>query len=420
MLIPHCPALRSARACCGLVVVLSGRALANPEFIPLGDIPGGIFWSHAHAVSADGTAVVGFSHGGAPGQVYLGPFLWKEETGMVPLGTLDTTPPLSGGNAYAVANGGAAVTGLTPTNGANQAYIWTPEGGMVSLGGFDGPESFSNSYDITPDGLVIVGTSNGISVGVSAYRWTASGGFEVIPAFQATAVSADGSVVVGYTANPFAAFRWEEGQAFVQPLGSLPGGVESTPHDISPDGSVVVGVADTLPSFTDGGTIDQAFVWRASTGMQPLEMPIGAASSRANGVSASGVVVGSAFFADGQHAVVWKNGGAGRRLDEVLASDYGLDIGAWVLVEAADVSDDGSVIVGLGTNPQGSPEGFVVRLPVCAGDFDGDGIVGSTDLNRVLVSFGAGSGGDLDGDGDTDSADLNLVLRAFGCGELAN
>ena len=86
MLIPHCPALRSARACCAFIVVLSGRVLANPEFIPLGDIPGGIFWSHAHVVSADGTAVVGFSHGGAPGQEILGPFLWMEGTGMVPLG----------------------------------------------------------------------------------------------------------------------------------------------------------------------------------------------------------------------------------------------------------------------------------------------------------------------------------------------
>ncbi len=50
------------------------------------------------------------------------------------------------------------------------------------------------------------------------------------------------------------------------------------------------------------------------------------------------------------------------------------------------------------------------------GDIDGDGSVGSADLNAVLGSFGVcpGCPADLDGDGVVGSSDLNIVLGAFG------
>lgn len=53
--------------------------------------------------------------------------------------------------------------------------------------------------------------------------------------------------------------------------------------------------------------------------------------------------------------------------------------------------------------------------PPCVGDLDGDGSVGSTDLNLVLAGFGTSQGsGDVDGSGSVDSVDLNLLLAAFG------
>ncbi len=52
----------------------------------------------------------------------------------------------------------------------------------------------------------------------------------------------------------------------------------------------------------------------------------------------------------------------------------------------------------------------------CDADLNRDGEVNSSDLNAVLLAFGATPDGDIDGDDDTDSADLNLLLAAFGTG----
>ncbi len=55
--------------------------------------------------------------------------------------------------------------------------------------------------------------------------------------------------------------------------------------------------------------------------------------------------------------------------------------------------------------------------PACPEDLNGDGSIGSQDLNILLGNFGCiggGCAGDIDGDGDADSSDLNLLLAAFG------
>lgn len=58
----------------------------------------------------------------------------------------------------------------------------------------------------------------------------------------------------------------------------------------------------------------------------------------------------------------------------------------------------------------------------CPGDFDGDHIAGTSDLNTVLFNFGStvppGTNGDMDGDGDVEINDLNLFLFVYGstCG----
>jgi len=50
----------------------------------------------------------------------------------------------------------------------------------------------------------------------------------------------------------------------------------------------------------------------------------------------------------------------------------------------------------------------------CAGDLDGDGVVGVDDVLAVIAAFGSGDGGDTDGDGDTDVDDILTVVAAFG------
>ncbi len=55
--------------------------------------------------------------------------------------------------------------------------------------------------------------------------------------------------------------------------------------------------------------------------------------------------------------------------------------------------------------------------PILAGDADGDGVVGFTDLNLVLSDYGVSGRwlrGDVNRDGVVDFLDLNIVLSAYG------
>jgi len=69
--------LRLLSAVCTAIFIYSNAAMAV-SFMPLGDLPGGEFYSEAHAVSADGSVVVGYS-GSALGSEA---FRWTREDGM--------------------------------------------------------------------------------------------------------------------------------------------------------------------------------------------------------------------------------------------------------------------------------------------------------------------------------------------------
>ena len=52
-----------------------------------------------------------------------------------------------------------------------------------------------------------------------------------------------------------------------------------------------------------------------------------------------------------------------RRLADVLADDYGLDLTGWTLREARGMTPDATVLVGWGTNPRGWEEGWIAVIP---------------------------------------------------------
>src|SRR5262249_7214899 len=144
----------------------------------------------------------------------------------------------------------------------------------------------------------------------AAFRWTAAAGMEYAGGFAATAISADGAVVVGYDGyssgwGPGAswAFRW-------------------TPEM----GSVVIG---PVCYFRTGAT----------------------------GVSANGsAIIGSASDIG---SWLWDTAHDRRDLAEVLV---GLGVGGtedWTLGEAAGISADGRTIIGTGINPVGRVEAWI-------------------------------------------------------------
>ena len=172
------------------------------------------------------------------------------------------------------------------------------------------------------------------------------------------------------------AFRWDPGtdgiahtgDDVMYGLGDLPGGgFASEARAISADGEVIVGVGRTSQG-------DEAFRWedtgtcdRNNAGPDPCMVGLGDLgggdfSSRATATSADGsVIVGYGTSSSGFEAFVWDTANGMRRLADAL-EDQGFDTGDWKLSKAHDVSDDGTVIVGEGLNPEGEPEGWVVEL----------------------------------------------------------
>ena len=181
------------------------------------------------------------------------------------------------------------------------------------------PLGFQSSTltDVSDDGLVHSGSLNG-----DAVLWSEAGGIVPLGTLGevfavANALSADGRVAVGTASYPQAverAFRWDATTG-IQDLGELPGGGNVLAHEVSADGSVIVGES--------GG---RAFRWTIAGGMQSL------GDGRAEGVSADGqVIVGTLFTPAGNEAFRWTSTGG----MQVLGSGT-----------ARAANADGSVVVG--------------------------------------------------------------------------
>lgn len=288
------------------------RWTAADGMTTLGQLPNGALdWYYAYATSADGAVVVGFSHG--PSNPYRA-FRWTAADGMVDL-------DVSGGMARAVSANGSVVV-VSPSGPSGPSYRWTADDGAVGIGLLPGG-SYSLGQGISADGTVIVG-SGSRGNDTEAFRWTAEGGMVGLGDLpggtfdsRASGVSADGTVVVGSGsgANGYEAVRWTASDGMV----GL-GGVSSEQRfsyaaDASADGSVIVGVG------TARGEGETAFRWTTEQGLQ--------------------------------------------RIDDLLAS-AGVDLTGWRLRGAFGVSDDGTVIVGYGVDPQRITRPWRAVIPVGA------------------------------------------------------
>jgi len=309
----------------GLLTLYGSAQAATASFEPLGRLPCPVPWfifpTGVHGVSADGSVAVGFSCEKA--------FRWTAETGMQPLTDGDS-------DARAVSADGTVVVG---TRDYDIAFRWTPTGGMRSL-----PDTVV-ATDVSADGSVVVGRTENAR-GAVPFRWTASGGTRRLGFLpgggwdtKATAVSADGSTVVGYgysdAARRSLGFRWttEEG---MQPLGET----TSFPYDVSYNGSVIVGQSEG------------AFLWTEETGMVSL----GPGYARA--VSADGRVI----VVNNGGPFLWTAETGVRSLKDILQDDCGLDLTGWTLSFAVAISADGLTIVGSGINPDGEQEPWLATI----------------------------------------------------------
>jgi probable HAF family extracellular repeat protein len=302
----------------GRVVVGSSRSLDGGEafhwvdgvMTGLGDLDGGKFGSRANAVSADGTVVVGVS---ASVNGDFEAFRWADGV-MTGLGDLPLGPFES--DARGISANGRVIAGTCAGASSSLGCYWS-DGVLNSINQLLGKTGGSGALAISADGLVIVGGSGTgpgaeaflAELGATAGLGALDGGFPS----KARAVSADGSVVVGSSASSTAtseAFRWQNG--VMVGLGDLAGGdFASSALAVSADGSVIAGVSKTALG-------DEAFYWRADTGMQ--------------------------------------------RLKDIL-DNASVDTEGWILSGAQGISADGLTIVGAGIDPLGREQGWIAFVP---------------------------------------------------------
>ena len=273
------------------------------------------------AISGDGRTVVGChvdASGNENAAKWLGGMSWLDlgsEAGAVPCGT-----SLSG--AYGLNGDGSLAVGLlwrAQVCHANAGTWDLVNGGPATVLPtlLDGPATRANA--VSADGSVIVGWQDQTSGERSAAKW-----IDRVPELiltddgalngEAQGISGDGRFIVGGGyALGHSAWIWRDGEG-VSPLGGGKRGLRKRTYvalDVSDDGSMVVG-------FIHGGRFkERAFVWRDSKG-----------------------VLLASFIAN-QGAIVPEG---------------------WTLSVASIISPDGKTIYGWGVNPSGTIEMFKVTL----------------------------------------------------------
>ena len=334
------------------ILIFSSNAMAA-QFHELGFTPGRTNSSTATDVSDDGSVVVGYSRGSGISDSEA--FRWTLSGGMAGLGDL------SGGVFYSQANGvsadGSIVVGQAMSASGGQGFRWTSIGGMAALGTMPGG-TYSIANGISANGSLVVGVGDSTS-GYQAFRWTTTGGAVGLGVLSggtsstAQGASSDGLVIVGQA--DIQAFRWTSGGGMVG-LGYLSGGSESTAFSTSADGSVAVGYSNTTTGY-------EAIRWTSTGGMVGLGLLPGGTTSFATSVSADGsVVVGSADATSGSTCFLWNSTSGMRELKSALLSDYGLDLSGWTIYSANAVSANGRAICGNGISPSGVSQAWMVLL----------------------------------------------------------
>jgi probable HAF family extracellular repeat protein len=299
------------------------------------------------AVTPDGSRAVGFAE---TLSFQAEACLWTRGVGTVGLGDLDNSNPHDS-RAYAISDDGSIIAGQGSNRvaGRTRAFRWTALTGMVELPLVPGrtQDSSSFSYGMTPDGGTIVGECGVlVSADTTEFRWTAEGGAVGLVLIGGWGISGDGAYMSG-SGQGGHAWRWHVGDPQVEFIPIPPGAQTNHSGPISRDGTTVLGDAE----FGTGSPFF-GFRWTPTGGTIVFNQTLPdypTSSSSAYGVSGDGsVVVGTLYNNAGlrSRAFIWDAQHGVRDLNQVLAQNYGMNLGAWILNQAYSISPDGRWIAG--------------------------------------------------------------------------
>jgi probable HAF family extracellular repeat protein len=170
---------------------------------------GGVGWDVPYSVSSDGAVVVGATGDQA--------FRWTNAEGMQFLGSLP------GGNsrsvAHAVTLDGSVVVGQSNSAAGREAFRWTSAGGMQGLGDLPGGSFESAATSVSADGSIIVGYGTSPGSGGNFHEpfiWDSAHGMRNLKqalindyamdlsrwVLSTAIISADGRTIVGQGSDP--------------------------------------------------------------------------------------------------------------------------------------------------------------------------------------------------------------------------
>ncbi|GIV35498.1 MAG: hypothetical protein KatS3mg031_3033 [Chitinophagales bacterium] len=314
--------------------------------------------SIANDVSDDGPVVVGYSY--TP-DVSKRAFSWSPTSGMVNLGALGGDESV----ANAVSADGSIIVGyLKLLNSSSRlSFRWTQTTGMVALQEFSQDVDGHEATAISDDGSVIAGIyfDNDSSNPQRAYIYTTqmtdmtslniyNGTTHQTP----TDLSSSGAWMAGHlrddpnNSSQRKAFRVDVNPGSQPDLLGTLGGNISVATAISSDGSVIVGYS------TDANGEYRAFRWRNTTGM--VALPSFGPSTFANDVSSTGRYIVGHYdlqnlpYEDDDRAILWDAFTVPATLRSL--NDYYADLlqDGSILENATAISPNGRYIAGYGFN----------------------------------------------------------------------
>jgi probable HAF family extracellular repeat protein len=355
----------AAAALCGLVASVSAQASLQAL---------GTTFDFGYGVSRDGSTVVGLNLGSSAA------FRWDAINGYSSIGGSST--------AVRVDGTGARISGSAMFSGQSTAAYWNGAS-WISLGGIGGSSGTdtSSAWDISDDGLTIVGLG-WINAGTAhAFKWTQAGGILDLgssgASSRANGVSGNGAVVVGWDDNPINGTRrpayWLAPGAPIV-LSSSPGEAQSA----DTDGSVIV------------GSLSQASMrWTQQNGTRSLGVLTAGDQASATDVDDVGATIVGYSGPFGpisvRRAFIWRPGLGLVKLQDVLAAQ-GVNTAGFTLYSAIACSGDGNTIAGYAATPSGA-KAFVAKLATGpgAGTVYCTAKVNSLGCTPVIVSTGIAS-----------------------------